>query len=102
MPENSRGGQIQLMGGWLKTNRKRVPRQWGRLAQAVGTATFVLRGQTIEALAQPHRFYLMQRVQDDYASLSEIEKSAVDGVASQVGHDWHSRRNPKPTHRTCR
>ena len=44
-----------------------------------------MRGETIEALAQPHRFYLLQRVQDDYASLSETEKAAVDVVLSKSG-----------------
>ena len=74
------------INGWLAENKPETGAPAvGRLAQAVGTATFVLRGQTIEALAQPHRFYLMQRVQDDYASLSETEKSAVDGVLSKSG-----------------
>ena len=57
----------------------------GRLAQAPGAATFALRGETIEALAQPHRFYLLQRVQDDYASLSEMEKVGVDAVLLESG-----------------
>ncbi len=34
----------------------------GRLAEALGTANFTVRGETITALAQPHRFYLLQRV----------------------------------------
>ena len=57
----------------------------GRLAQAPGTAIFDLRGETIEALAQPHRFYLLQRVQDDYASLSDSEKIGVDAVLGESG-----------------
>ena len=32
----------------------------GRLAEALGTANFIVRGETITALAQPHRFYLLQ------------------------------------------
>lgn len=50
----------------------------GRLAHAVGNGEFTLRGQTISALAQPHRFYLLQRVQAVYAGLSEAEKASVD------------------------
>ena len=71
---------------WLAENKpeKGAPAV-GRLAQAPGTATFVSRGETIEALAQPHRFYLLQRVQDEYASLSETEKAAVDAVLSTSG-----------------
>ena len=57
----------------------------GRLAPTAGTNTFDLRGETIEALAQPHRFYLLQRVQGDYASLSETEKVGVDAVLVESG-----------------
>jgi hypothetical protein len=57
----------------------------GRLAQAPGTATFDLRGETIEALAQPHRFYLLQRVQDDYSALSEPDKVKIDDLLQAAG-----------------
>ena len=74
------------INGWLAENKPEAGAPAvGRLAQAPGTATFVSRGETIEALAQPHRFYLLQRVQDDYASLSETEKAAVDVVLSKSG-----------------
>jgi glutathione S-transferase len=63
------------INGWLAANKPETGTPAvGRLAQAPETATFVFRGKTIEALAQPHRFYLLQRVQDDYASLSETER----------------------------
>ena len=76
----------ESINGWLAENKPETGAPAvGRLAQARGTATFALRGQTIEALAQPHRFYLLQRVQDDYASLSETEKAAVDVVLSKSG-----------------
>ena len=74
------------INGWLAENKPEAGAPAvGRLAQAPGTATFVSRGETIEALAQPHRFYLLQRVQDDYASLSDTEKAAVDVVLSKSG-----------------
>ena len=74
------------INGWLAENKPEAGAPAvGRLAQAPGTATFELRGKTIEALAQPHRFYLLQRVQDDYASLSEIDKVAVDAVLGESG-----------------
>ena len=76
----------ESINGWLAENKPETGAPAvGRRAQARGTATFALRGQTIEALAQPHRFYLLQRVQDDYASLSETEKAAVDAVLSKSG-----------------
>ena len=74
------------INGWLTENKPEAGAPAvGRLAQAAGTATFAVRGETIEALAQPHRFYLLQRVQDDYVSLSETEKAAVDVVLSKSG-----------------
>ena len=72
------------INGWLADNKPEAGTPAvGRLAQAPGTATFDLRGETIQALAQPHRFYLLQRVQDDYASLSEAEKVGVDAVLGE-------------------
>ena len=74
------------INGWLADNKPEAGTPAvGRLAQAPGTATFDLRGETIQALAQPHRFYLLQRVQDDYASLSEIDKVGVDAVLGESG-----------------
>ena len=55
----------------------------GRLAEALGTADFTVRGETITALAQPHRFYLLQRVQDIYASASSEERVQIDALLSQ-------------------
>ena len=55
----------------------------GRLAEALGTADFTVRGETITALAQPHRFYLLQRVQDIYASASSEERACIDAVLSE-------------------
>ena len=74
------------INGWLAENKPGAGAPAvGRLAQAPGTAVFDLRGETIEALAQPHRFYLLQRVQNDYASLSEMEKVGVDAVLAESG-----------------
>ena len=55
----------------------------GRLAEALGTADFTVRGETITALAQPHRFYLLQRVQDIYASASSEERTQIDTLLSE-------------------
>jgi hypothetical protein len=51
----------------------------------MGTAQFTLRGEAISALAQPHRFYLLQRVQDTYAALPDDEKSDVDELLAGCG-----------------
>jgi glutathione S-transferase len=74
------------INGWLDENNPEAGAPAvGRLAQAPGTATFDLRGETIEALAQPHRFYLLQRVQDDYRALSEPDKAKIDDLLQAAG-----------------
>ena len=64
----------ELINNWL-TEHQPEPGAVavGRLAEALGTADFTVRGQTITALAQPHRFYLLQRVQDAFTQ-SPAEK----------------------------
>ena len=57
----------------------------GRLAEALGTADFTLRGETITALAQPHRFYLLQRVQDIFAALAQEEQVGAADIMSDAG-----------------
>lgn len=46
-------------------------------ARGVGQASFTVRGVTISALAQPFRFYLLQRVQESFAALADADKQAV-------------------------
>ncbi|MFC1579084.1 glutathione S-transferase N-terminal domain-containing protein, partial [Pseudomonadota bacterium] len=57
----------------------------GRLAAALGNAEFTLRGQTISALAQPHRFYLLQRVQATYAGLAPADQASVVQLLDACG-----------------
>ena len=49
----------------------------GRLAEALGTANLTVRGETITALAQPHRFYLLKRVWDVFAKLSDKKQTNI-------------------------
>ena len=57
----------------------------GRLAEALGTADFTVRGDTITALAQRHRFYLLQRVQDVFAALAHEKQVGVADIMSDAG-----------------
>ena len=76
----------EFINSWLEENQPEAGSQAvGRLAHAMGTAEFTLRGETINALAQPHRFYLLQRVQDTYAALSGDEKADVDALLASCG-----------------
>jgi glutathione S-transferase len=52
----------------------------GRLAEALGTADFAVRSQQITSLAQPHRFYLLQRVHDAFADFSQEKRDEVSAL----------------------
>ncbi|QFU76641.1 glutathione S-transferase family protein [Halioglobus maricola] len=69
----------KFINTWLAENQPEAGAPAvGRLAQAMGTAEFTVRGETIAALAQPYRFYLLQRVQDIYAQLDSADRTTVD------------------------
>ena len=76
----------EFINGWLAKNQPEsgAPAV-GRLAQAMGTVQFKMRGEIVNALAQPHRFYLLQRVQDTYAAMSSDDKSEVDALLADCG-----------------
>ena len=57
----------------------------GRLAEALGTADFTVRGQKITALAQPHRFYLLQRVQDVFAQSPAEKQTEISALLERSG-----------------
>lgn len=57
----------------------------GRLAEPLGNADFTVRGQTISALAQPYRFYLLQRVQAIYADLAKEAQASVEQMLESCG-----------------
>lgn len=57
----------------------------GRLAAPLGNGDFTLRGQTISALAQPYRFYLLQRVQAIHAGLAGDDRAAVEQMLQACG-----------------
>jgi hypothetical protein len=74
------------INSWLDKNQPEAgSAAVGRLAQAMGTTEFNLRGEAITVLAQPHRFYLLQRVQDTYAALSVDHKASVDTILADCG-----------------
>jgi glutathione S-transferase len=57
----------------------------GRLANPLGNGEFTVRGQTISALAQPYRFYLLQRVQAIYAGLPASDQASVEQMLEACG-----------------
>ena len=76
----------ELINSWLAEHQPEAGAvAVGRLAEALGTADFTVRGETITALAQPHRFYLLQRVQDIFAALAQEEQVGVAEIMSDAG-----------------
>ena len=76
----------ELINSWLDEHQPESGAvAVGRLAEALGTADFTVRGETITALAQPHRFYLLQRVQDIFAALAQEEQVGVAEILSDAG-----------------
>jgi glutathione S-transferase len=56
-----------------------------QLGGSPGNAQFSVRGQSITAIAQPYRFYLLQRVQALYNELSAQDKAAVEQMLARCG-----------------
>jgi len=75
-----------LINGWLDEHQPEAGSMAvGRLAEALGTADFTVRGERITALAQPHRFYLLQRVHDAFADFSQERRDEVSALLEACG-----------------
>lgn len=60
---------------WLEQNPDLAP--GSEVERGAGTATFDLQGTPSSAIAQPFRFYLLKRVQDDFEALSAQDQKEV-------------------------
>jgi len=75
-----------LINNWLAEHQPEAGAiAVGRLAEALGMADFSVRGETITALAQPHRFYLLQRVQDTFRALPQEDQKSVAAIMRDAG-----------------
>ena len=76
----------QCINSWLAEHRPEAgAAAVGRLAEPLGNAEFTVRGQTISAVAQPYRFYLLQRVQAIYSGLAETDRASVEQMLEACG-----------------
>ena len=76
----------QCINGWLAESRPESGAIAAtRLSESPGSAQFSVRGQPTSALAQPYRFYLLQRVQALYNGLSAADKTAVEEMLGRCG-----------------
>ena len=55
------------------------------VVRGVGLGTFTVEGTTVNALAQPYRFYLLKRVQDAFAELDAGEQADVRALLTTCG-----------------
>jgi hypothetical protein len=55
------------------------------LERGVGMCRFELRGTTINALAQPYRIFLLQRLQDACAAMPGGDRQKVQEILEEVG-----------------
>ncbi|MFK7896655.1 MAG: glutathione S-transferase family protein [Myxococcota bacterium] len=68
---------------WLDGENR--PAKGTALERGVGMTAFETDGETVNALAQPYRFYLLARVQADYDTLNDSDRERVDVVLDATG-----------------
>jgi glutathione S-transferase len=67
---------------WLTENS---PESGAAADRMIGQCEFSVRGQSVAAVAQPYRFFLLQRVQDLYESMSAPDQAAVKAMLTDCG-----------------
>jgi glutathione S-transferase len=72
----------QVINDWLADNE---PAAGTTAERMLGSAQFTVRGQEISAVAQPYRFFLLQRVQATYDALDASDKAGVDEMLAACG-----------------
>jgi len=66
---------------WLAENS---PVSGERAKRGVGFAEFEIRGVPVKTLAQPYRFFLLQRLQNAYAAMDETGQAAARSLLTEV------------------
>ena len=71
---------------WLADNQPSQGTSASRfLGKNQSMAEFTVRGEIIAAGAQPYRFFMLQKVQDEYLKFSESDKLSVSELLEQCG-----------------
>jgi hypothetical protein len=71
-----------VINEWLADNQ---PEPGAAAERMLGAGQFTVRGQELSSVAQPYRFYLLQRVQATYDSLDVNDKASVDAMLASCG-----------------
>ncbi|MDX1734638.1 MAG: glutathione S-transferase N-terminal domain-containing protein [Halioglobus sp.] len=87
------------INAWLAEN---APGAGTPAERMLGMAQFEVRGRAMSAVAQPYRFYLLQRVQALYAELPAGEQAAVEAMLADCGmHEVLDLRLDRPIERAA-
>lgn len=76
--------QAEVINDWLANN---VPEPGAPAERMLAPARFELRGQTIEGVSAPYRFYLLQKLQYFYDTLESEDKAHVVDMFREAGMD---------------
>ena len=68
---------------WLEAETELAP--GSEVPRVAGVAEFEVKGSGMRAAAQPFRFYLLKRVQNEYARLVEPERAAATELLERCG-----------------
>lgn len=71
-----------VINAWLAEHE---PKRGTAAERMLGMSAFAVRGQQIKAVAQPYRFYMLQRVQTVYEKLGSAGRSDVDAMLASCG-----------------
>ena len=73
----------EVINAWIANQDELAP---GTVcARGLGQAEFDLGGTKISALAQPYRFYLLKRAQDEFAAMGADDRRATDAIMEACG-----------------
>jgi hypothetical protein len=71
-----------VINHWLADNQ---PESGATAERMLGAGQFTVRGQELSSVAQPYRFYLLQRVQATYDNLEASQQASVDEMLAACG-----------------
>ena len=71
-----------VINQWLEDAKPEIGSVADRM---LGSGQFDVRGQPMSSVAQPYRFFLLQRVQDTYDALDTLEKKSVECMLKYCG-----------------
>ncbi|MEH6635858.1 MAG: glutathione S-transferase N-terminal domain-containing protein [Halioglobus sp.] len=72
----------RVINEWLADNQ---PESGATADRMLGAGQFTVRGQELSSVAQPYRFYLLQRVQSTYDKLEASQQASVDEMLAACG-----------------